>query len=928
MATDIALFDILVSAERSTSDRLKALADLRPFLESAEGITKLSEATRAEESKEVKQAMLQMLCEIDIARIKNHQAYIDTLASVACLEAERDLRYTAVKRLAVIAAHNHEIQEILALTLVYDMDTDVQLASIQGLQNVVYKTEATIAALYTYLPLAPFICRRPLLGLIQQLVHPHPAQMMLHFLDPLEQESLRLEVVRSLAAMPFLLPEVQTSIAEALATETSLPVRDAIIQLLAGLQWIDAALFTRLFAALQQMPDQPMLLTLVAERLTANPGLQDDFVNLFTQTQSAGLKINLLSLLQHTNMLQLITRAMEDPNPYVRQAALPLLANKFSEWQGVLEPVLLQALSVEPLVALRYAQVGVILNTGRKSAQTDDKLVQLAVTETDHQLKMQMVYAVCQVVANNENRHALLQLFSEVLESPWYPEDLKQYVIARLQTFAYINDPALKKSLELMLDQAKDIYELERIYGVLKTLETDFSQLAPALLRVLYRHIAFYPQQPLHDWVQMIGKLADQHAEIRAGLPYLVSVTGANWLLQNADKSDQTGAFLPTFKNAMLTDGSASSFMGMKNLITTAWNNRTIKKSEISELYKILLRMPKSVGLIQLLLGIMQQGKLVTPELVKVSLDYILNGQDRSGIWEVRQYLEKTGFMDLEYRQRLVSLFTQENFDRYRQYNVPDIHSKKRITTLNDWEYAGWICPYSQWPLAQLIFTVEPGDLITRVFSKPVTTEDASCTLQYLVLEHLFRNSSGNWAKSIYKDIAQFEAFLLLLKSNIEQLPANNALRDRMLYTYWKKWNEYVGLLNGKPLSQELVNTATLVYAGVCEKLKEFNPAFNGKQYPDVLKNMNKDLLQQHWPWTAELWDEFSYKNFPVKDPDQESAVALFQRAAKTLNAGNNTEAYQLLKELVANYPHTRLVKEKLLMIENSVKQLEEGLNN
>src|SRR4029079_14655325 len=102
---------------------------------------------------------------------------------------------------------------------------------------------------------------------------------MLHFLDPLEQESLRLEAVKCLAGMRFLLPEVAASIAEALAKENSLPVRDTIIKLLAGLQWIDTALFTHLFAALQQMPDQPMLLTLVAERLTANPGLQDDFVN-------------------------------------------------------------------------------------------------------------------------------------------------------------------------------------------------------------------------------------------------------------------------------------------------------------------------------------------------------------------------------------------------------------------------------------------------------------------------------------------------------------------------------------------------------------------------------------------------------------------------------------------------------------------------
>jgi hypothetical protein len=926
MATDLALFDILLSSERSTKERLEALSSLRPFLESAEGIDKLSVATPGEESKEVKRAMLEMLCSIDIALIKNHPSYIDTLATVACLEPERDLRYTAVLRLATLAAHNNDVQEILALTLTYDLDTAVQLASIQGLRNAVYKTEATITALYAYLPLAPVACKAALLGLVQQLMHPHAAQMLLHFLDPLEQEALRLEAVNCLAAMPFLLPETSAVITAALAPETSLPVRFAIVKLLAGLQWIDAAIFKNMFVALQQMPDQPELLTLIADRLTANPGLNEDFLSLFNQTTSSALKTRLLSLLQHSEMPQLIINALQDPSPYVREAAIPLLTNKFAQWQALLEPVLAKVISEEPLRALRGALVDVMLNTGRKSAQTENLLIQLAVAETDHALKTQLAYAVCQVVATTENRHSLLQLFSEVLEGPWYPELLKQHVIARLQTFAYINDPALKKSLELMLDQAKDVYELERIYNVLKTLETDFSQLAPALLKALYRHIAWYPQQPLHDWVQMIGKLADQHAELRAGLPYLVSVTGANWLLKNADKSDQTGAFLPTFKNAMLNDASASSFMGMKSLITDAWNNRTIKKSELAELYKILLRMPKSVGLIQLVLGIMQQGKLVTPELVTVSLDYIMNAQDNGGIWEVRQYLEKTGFMDLEYRQRVTALFTQENFNRYMQYNVPDIHSKRRVNTLNDWEYGGWTCPYSQWPLAQLVFALEPGDLITHIFNQPLTAEDSSCTLQYLVLEHLFRGSSGNWAKSIFKDPARFEAFLFLLSDNLQQLPAGNALRDRMLYTFWKKWNDYVGLLNGKPIPTALTDTATLVYAGVCEVLKNFDPAFNGKQYPDVLKNMNKDLLQQHWPWTTELWEAFSYKYFPVKDPGQDAAVALFQRAAKALQSGNREEGHQLLKELLVNYPDTRLVKEKLSVINDTIKQLEESI--
>ncbi len=59
----------------------------------------------------------------------------------------------------------------------------------------------------------------------------------------------------------------------------------------------------------------------------------------------------------------------------------------------------------------------------------------------------------------------------------------------------------------------------------------------------------------------------------------------------------------------------------------------------------MLLRMPKNTGLVQLVLGIMQEGKLVTPEIIDISLRYILYGQDSSTRYEVQaDILEKLGF--------------------------------------------------------------------------------------------------------------------------------------------------------------------------------------------------------------------------------------------------------------------------------------------
>lgn len=923
MAEELALFDILLSTERSTTDRLEALRGLRPFLETGEGVNKLTEAIQAENSIEVKHAMLSLLCNIDITRITERAQYIHALAIIACLDPERPLRYLALERLATLVAHIPEIAEILTDTLVNDLDTNIQFICITGLRNSVEKTTDTITKIAAYIPVAPPECRESLLALVQQFPSPHAAELALLFLDPLEQEHIRQSAIQFLAGMPLLPAPILAHLTARLSGETSLYVRNAIIQLLSAMRTVDPSLFAHMFAALQRMPDQPELLTLVTGRLVANPHLQEDFNQLFAQTTSAGLKIRLLTLLQQHDLPHLIISGLQDKNPYVREAVLPLLIHQFPKQQEQLEPALAKAIQSEPLTGLRSALLDVILQTGRKSPQTEALLVTLAVAETDHALKIKLATAVCEITITNENRPSLLQLFAGIMEGAWYPPTLKQQVINRLQTFAYSDDPDLKKSMGLLLEQAKDIYELDRIYRLLKTLETDFSQLAPSLLRALYRHIAWYPQQPLDEWVQLLGKLADQHAEIRAELPYFVSLTKANWLLKGADKADQTGAFLPAFQQTMLKRNGMQTYMEAQRLLTEAWNNRTIKKNEVVELYKMLLRTPKSDGLLQQLLGIMQQGKLVTPELVTLSLDYILVSQDKDGVYQVRKYLEQVGFIDLEYRQRLVSIFTQAHYQRYMQFNAPEINSKKRYTTLNEWEYSGWICPYTQWPVAALIFAIEPGDLPAKVFNElPDSSLEPAATLPYLVLEHLFRNSNGIWAKYLYKDEERFEQFLTWLYNGYRQLSANNALGDRMLFVFWKKWNDYVQLLNGKPVPVMLADAAAHIYLGICQVLKQLEPAFNGKQFPNVLKAMNSAVVQQNWPWSNDFWETFEYKYFPKKDPDQESAVQLFQRAASALQSDKLEEGYQLLKELLQYYPHTRQVKEKLTVINNAIQEL------
>ena len=854
MSEALALFDILISAERSAHERLEALNSLQPFLETDEAVEKLAAAAREENTLPVRARMLELLVNIPVTRLSQRETLIDTLSWFACLEPERPLRSLAIESLAHLADHLDSVQEILADTLINDLDPIIQQICLEGLSRTLNITTATITNVSEFIALAPASVKPALLKLVKRFPTDTAATLALQFLSPLEDRHTREEAIAFLAGLPAPSATVIEHLSTRFMTETDLHVRAAIINLLSHLREIDTTLFSGIFSALQKAPDQPELLALIRDRLVAHPELQTELTQLFAQTPSAGLKIRVLSLLEHCEIPELLITALNDKNPYVREAVIPYLEQQFVQHQQLLEPALAAAIKQEPLLALRGALINVILNSGRKSATTLQLVTELAMAETDHYLKTKLINAALEVPVNPENKDALLHLFREVLEDNWYPDQTRNAVIERLKTFAFSDSPDLKRSLGLLLERSKDIRELAATYSLLKTLEADFSQLAPAITTSLYRHIAYYAQSPLDEWVQMLGKLATTDATVRAQLPHMVSLTKANWLLSDADKSDQTGAFLPAFRQTMMKKNGMQTFMEAERMLQDAWQNRTIKKGEVIELYRLLLSMPKPGGILHQLLQIMQTGKLVTPELVQISLDYLQNASDKDAQYMVRKYLEGTGFIDPEYRAQLDRLFTPENYAKHIEFSMPTLHSKRRYATLNDWEYQGWAALYSQWPIAELLFALEPGDLITQVFSDLSDTLKPEATLPYLVLEHLFRQSGGKWAKATYGNVQQLASFLTLLYNNIRQLPERNTLRDRMVYVFWKKWNDYARQATPTP---ELAVAAAQVYLEVCKVVQRLEPTFAGKQFPLVLNKMDKETLERQWPWSQEIWELF-----------------------------------------------------------------------
>jgi hypothetical protein len=220
--------------------------------------------------------------------------------------------------------------------------------------------------------------------------------------------------------------------------------------------------------------------------------------------------------------------------------------------------------------------------------------------------------------------------------------------------------------------------------------------------------------------------------------------------------------------------------------------------------------------------------------------------------------------------------------------------------------------------LADLVFAIEPGDIIFKLFSTVPSPEDApEATLQYLVLEHLFRKSSDLWAKQVYS-AANIGKFLEALFRLYSQLADGNALKDRILFVFYKKWDSFVGNTQVPP---EMAKAAAEIYGGVCRKVKELTP--DAKQFPNMLKGMDKETLRQYWPFSEEMWAAFEYKYFPKTDADQGAAEKLYQQAAMALQAGDTSGGGGLLRELLRVYSHTKLVKEQQGNIDNVLRKLE-----
>ncbi|TWV92751.1 hypothetical protein [Chitinophaga pinensis] len=426
MPEELALFDILLAPERSEADRLNALDSLQPFLATDEAAEKLSLAARNETSVTVRSRMLELLSDIPITRLTQRSAYIDTFCWFACLETERALRLQAVHKLAALAAHVDLVQEILAETLVSDLDITIQLACIHGLGNTVQKTPDTIRKISTFIPLAPAKIKYGLLQLVKQFPLESAEELTLLFLSPLESSSTRLDAISFLASLPAPSPIVISSLSTQFLQENDLNVRTAIIQLLAGLKNADRTLFPGILAALQRMPDQPELLAILKDRLTAHPELEEQLSQLFTDSPSAGLKISLLSLLRHSEIPALLIKGLQDTNPYVREAAIPYLQQHFVRYQDTIEPALTEAIRKEPLTVLRSALITVLLHTGRKSSATEAALISLALAETEHHLKIQLAEAATQIAVTTENKIPLLQLFREIMEGVYFPAAINQ----------------------------------------------------------------------------------------------------------------------------------------------------------------------------------------------------------------------------------------------------------------------------------------------------------------------------------------------------------------------------------------------------------------------------------------------------------------------------------------------------------------------
>jgi hypothetical protein len=770
------LLELALAPDRPTPDRMRSLDELRPLLHEESVVAALMAAARSEPSVELRAALLDAVADVDITRLSDRSGYVDAMAYFASLEPERALRVRAIERLGRLA----DGEEVIADTLVHDLDEGVQLACLRALGSP-RKTPAAVAAILAYAE-RPSAGNLPaLVALIRTLDNAAAQLGLARVLSPWTDDEIQELVLAELAAFPALDAATTSALAAYAAARPREDLATRALDTLLAKKDVDDGILQVVLTRLEASPDDEQLAAAFRDRLASTPGLLGRLTDLVAATPSARLKLRLMEVLAGASQHSVFVALTADPNPWVREAAVAWCALHLPVEADLIGAALATAIPTEPVTAIRHAMVGAFVGSRRKDPDVERRLLGWVDHEPDPGVAAALAVVVATIPITDENRAGVLRACRTVITDPFVEGGVKGIVTERLRSFAYRDEPELVACLLSVLERETHIDRVEELHDQLRRLQPDIDLIVPTLLKLFYRFLHDYPREPLHGWLRDFEDAAARLDDVRAQIPYIVRLTGATWILDSADAQARKEELLPAFMAAVEQD----VFRGPQRLLDEAYESRTLRKSDLLAIFDRLLDWPGQEALVQHVFEIMRAAKLVTPEIVDRCLDALVAWPAGGASYEIQRFVEEAGPEVPGYRDHVIERFTQEAYTAYclGHGSPTDIRDVPR--TWHDWEWASWRIMHEGWPIAELFFALDTGPETRALLStRPDPSVPAVRTIHYLVLTRW-------WRDGVVLDADDYLALGRLLRATAD-VPAMRLLRERALCLFTRRWNEWI----------------------------------------------------------------------------------------------------------------------------------------
>jgi len=834
---------VVLAEDRDPRERIVALRALGDYLHDEEVVFALVEAARKERTVSVRAAMLDVLLTLDITWLTRRDEYLETVIAFSALEMEPALRAAAVRRLATLAPADATARAVLAENLVQDLDEEVQRYCLAGLAGCPIKEPLVVDRLLAYARQAPPTLREDLLRVYAQLDCAYFEAGLLALLNPLETAPLRHRILTLLEGLPSLSRTVAEPLLAYLHAEPLPDLRELAVRILANGVQASPDLLEAVLDAVQASPEEAALLQAFWNRLCAMPEAIPKLQALFRTTGSQQVKLYLLQLLDESEVVALFTAAIGDLGPWVRLAAVRWCKRHARQYSGAISQALATRIPVEHITHLRAEMIGVLGAVGRLDAATERAIVRWLPEEVSPEAQQILASILPEVAVTDENRGEILRAYLKVLREPFFDEALKAKVGERLRAFSYQDEPDLIACLVALLERATDLIEVERLYAQLSALQQDFLSLASLVRNLFYRFIGQYPQALLDQWLRSLANASAQRPDIRAEIPYMVRLTGASWILDKAAPDAQKAALLPTLLEAVRHN---RTLLDAQCLLDDAYKRRTLRKSDAIALFKELLTYHDQYPLLDSVLRMLQEAKIVTADIVESSLLWLCRFPGASATYNVQQYLLAMGPLEPSYVERLSLAFSAET---YRRFCLLCAGTDRHLTPPRGWdEY--WSPPFGlrDWPIAALYFAqASPEALADKLDTAPIDRagEDVAQSFAYLILAHLNRRQSLD------------EPLLLAvgrLMRRSSSRPEAETLYDRALNAFDRHWPAFSQTGRGTPLHPELARMAAEAFVALCVRRYALGPAVVERD-PAPLTGMDLDHCRAIWPLSTPDWE-------------------------------------------------------------------------